>query len=178
MNVIKVHDKSFRPFIPFEKIEEQVKRIAFEINRDLEGQKPLFLAILNGSFMFAADLLKHIDLNCEISFVKLASYSGTQSTENVRQLIGFDEDIYGKTIVVIEDIIDSGLTMERVLEQLKDLGAHDVKVATLLFKPNAFKRDYDVHYKGFDIGNEFIIGYGLDYNRQGRNLKDIFIIEE
>ena len=178
MNVIKVHDKSFRPFIPFEKIEEEVKRIALEINSDLEGQKPLFLAILNGSFMFAADLLKHIDLNCEISFVKLASYSGTHSTENVRQLIGFDEDIYGKTIVVIEDIIDSGLTMERVLEQLKDLGAHDVKVATLLFKPNAFKRDYDVHYKGFDIGNEFIIGYGLDYNRQGRNLKDIFIIEE
>jgi len=178
MKIIKIHDKEFKPFIPFEKIEEQTKRIASEINKDLEGQTPLFLSILNGSFMFAADLLKHIDLKCEISFVKLASYDGTTSTQNVRQLIGFDEDIYGKTIVVIEDIIDSGLTMERVLAQLKDMGAHDVRVATLLFKPGAFKRDYDIHYKGFDIGNEFIIGYGLDYNRQGRNLKDIFIIEE
>jgi len=178
MNVIQVHDKKFRPFIPFKKIEEQTIRIANEINHDLKDQTPLFLSILNGSFMFAADLLKHVTLDCEISFVKLASYSGTTSTENVRQLIGFDEDIYGKTIVVIEDIIDSGLTMERVLEQLSDLGAHDVRVATLLFKPNAFKRDYEVHYKGFDIGNEFIIGYGLDYNRQGRNLKDIYIIEE
>ncbi len=178
MNIIEVHDKKFRPFIPFEKIEEQVKRIAWEINHDLDGTTPLFLSVLNGSFMFAADLLKHITLNCEISFVKLASYSGTSSTQNVRQLIGFDEDIYGKTIVVIEDIIDSGLTMERVLAQLKDMGAHDVKVATLMFKPNAFKRDYEIHYKGFDIGNEFIIGYGLDYNRQGRNLKDIYIIEE
>lgn len=178
MNAIQVHDKKFKPFISFEKLEEQTIRIAREINQDLKGQTPLFLSILNGSFMFAADLLKHITLDCEISFVKLASYSGTSSTQNVRQLIGFDEDIYGKTIVVIEDIIDSGLTMERVLEQLNDLGAHDVRVATLLFKPNAFKRDYDVHYKGFDIGNEFIIGYGLDYNRQGRNLKDIYIIEE
>lgn len=178
MNVIQVHDKKFKPFIPFEKIEEQTIRIANEINRDLKGQSPLFLSILNGSFMFAADLLKHITLDCEISFVKLASYSGTRSTENVRQLIGFDEDIYGRTVVVIEDIIDSGLTMERVLEQLEDMGAHDVKVATLLFKPDAFKRNYEVHYKGFDIGNEFIIGYGLDYNRQGRNLKDIYIIEE
>ena len=178
MNVIQVHDKKFRPFIPFKKIEEQTIRIANEINHDLKDQTPLFLSILNGSFMFAADLLKHVTLDCEISFVKLASYSGTTSTENVRQLIGFDEDIYGKTIVVIEDIIDSGLTMERVLEQLSDLGAHDVRVATLLFKPNAFKRNYEVHYKGFDIGNEFIIGYGLDYNRQGRNLKDIYIIEE
>jgi len=178
MDIIKVHDKKFRPFIPFEKIEEQVKRIAWEINHDLKGTTPLFLSVLNGSFMFAADLLKHITLNCEISFVKLASYSGTSSTQNVRQLIGFDEDIYGKTIVVIEDIIDSGLTMERVLAQLTDMGAHDVRVATLMFKPNAFKRDYEIHYKGFDIGNEFIIGYGLDYNRQGRNLKDIYIIEE
>jgi hypoxanthine phosphoribosyltransferase len=178
MNVIKVHDKLFRPFIAYEKIEEQVKRIAWEINKDLEGQAPLFLSILNGSFMFAADLLKNITLDCEISFVKLASYSGTESTQQVRQLLGFDEDIYGRTIVVVEDIVDSGLTMERVLEQLKDMGAHDVKVATLMFKPDAFKGDYDIHYKGFDIGNEFIIGYGLDYNRQGRNLKDIYIIEE
>jgi len=178
MNVIKVHDKIFRPFIPFEKIEEQVKRMAWEINKDLEGQVPLFLSVLNGSFMFAADLLKNITLDCEISFVKLASYSGTESTQLVRQLIGFDEDIYGRTIVVVEDIVDSGLTMERVLEQLKDMGAHDIKVATLMFKPDAFKGDYEIHYKGFDIGNEFIIGYGLDYNRQGRNLKDIYIIEE
>ncbi|PLX05170.1 MAG: hypoxanthine phosphoribosyltransferase [Marinilabiliales bacterium] len=178
MNVIKVHDKLFRPFIPFEKIEEQVKRMAWEINKDLEGQVPLFLSVLNGSFMFAADLLKNITLDCEISFVKLASYSGTESTQLVRQLIGFDEDIYGRTVVVVEDIVDSGLTMERVLEQLKDMGAHEIKVATLMFKPDAFKGDYDIHYKGFDIGNEFIIGYGLDYNRQGRNLKDIYIIEE
>ncbi|PLX11227.1 MAG: hypoxanthine phosphoribosyltransferase [Marinilabiliales bacterium] len=178
MNVIKVHDKQFRPFIPYEKIEDEVKRMAWEINNDLEGKTPLFLSVLNGSFMFAADLLKNITLDSEISFVKLASYSGTESTQLVRQLIGFDEDIYGRTVVVVEDIIDSGLTMERVLEQLKDMGAHEIKVATLLFKPEAFSRDYEIHYKGFDIGNEFIIGYGLDYNRQGRNLKDIYIIEE
>ncbi len=122
--------------------------------------------------------LKKIKLDCEVSFVKLASYEGTKSTENVRQLIGFDEDIKGRTIVIVEDIIDSGITMENVLGQLDRMGAGDVRIATLLFKPDAFKKSYKIDYIGIEIPNDFIVGYGLDYDNQGRNLKDIYKIVE
>ena len=128
--------------------------------------------------MFASDLLKKVELPCEISFVKLASYEGTSSTETVRQLIGFDEDLTGRSVVIIEDIIDSGITMENVLGQLETMGAEDVKIATLLFKPDAFRKDYKIDYVGLDIPNDFIVGYGLDYDGQGRNLKDIYKITD
>ncbi len=178
MSKIKIHDKYFEPFIPFEKIETAISKVAENINNDLEGRTPIFLVILNGSFMFAGDLLKKINLPCEVSFVKLASYVGTKSTEKVRQLIGFDEDIVGRTIVIVEDIIDSGITMENVLGQLDSMGAADVRIATLLFKPEAFQKSYDIDYIGLDIPNDFIVGYGLDYDSQGRNLKDIYKITD
>lgn len=178
MGVIKIHDKYFEPFIPFEKIDKAVKKVAENINKDLEGRTPIFLVILNGSFMFAGDLLKYIELPCEVSFVKLASYEGTKSTEKVRQLIGFDEEISGRTIIIIEDIVDSGITMENVLSQLDSMGAGDVRIATLLFKPQAFQKSYKIDYIGLEIPNDFIVGYGLDYDAQGRNLRDIYKITE
>jgi hypoxanthine phosphoribosyltransferase len=128
--------------------------------------------------MFAGDLLKKIEVPCEVSFVKLTSYAGTKSTEKVRQLIGFNEDITGRTIIIVEDIIDSGITMENVLGQLEKMGAVDVRIATLLFKPEAFQKSYKIDYVGIDIPNDFIVGYGLDYDSQGRNLKDIYKIIE
>lgn len=178
MNNIKIHDKYFEPFILFEKIDAANSRLAKKINKDMEGRTPIFLVILNGSFMFAGDLLKKIELQCEVSFVKLASYEGTKSTEKVRKLIGFDEDIKGRTIIIIEDIIDSGITMENVLGQLESMGAADVRIATLLFKPEAFQKSYNIDYVGLEIPNDFIVGYGLDYDSQGRNLKDIYKIIE
>ena len=176
MEKIKIHDKYFKPFIDRKEIDKAVQKIADNINRDYEGKVPLFLVILNGSFMVAADLLKKITVECEISFVKLASYSGTQSTETIRELIGFDEDIRGRDIIIIEDIIDTGLTMERVLHQLKEKGAASVKISTLLFKPEAFKKSYSIDYIGKEIPNRFIVGYGLDYDRRARNLPDIYVI--
>lgn len=178
MSIIKIHDKYFKPYLSSDKIDKAITKIADEINKDLEGQTPLFLVILNGAFMFASDLLKKIEISCEISFVKLASYQGTSTTEKVRQLIGFDEEIAGRTIIIVEDIVDSGITMESVLGQLDKLGAADVRIATMLFKPKAFRKSYDVHYIGLEIPNDFIVGYGLDYDGQGRNLKDIYKITE
>ncbi len=178
MGKIKVYDKYFKPFISREDIDKAVQKIADKINHDFYGKIPLFLIILNGSFMVAADLLKKINLECEVTFVKLASYAGTQSSEIVRELIGFDEDIKGREIIIVEDIIDSGLTMERVLEQLKNMGAKEVKISTLLFKPAAFKKSFTIDYIGKEIPNDFIIGYGLDYNRRARNLPDIYKITD
>ena len=175
---VKIHDKEFAPFISYEKIDKTISAIASQMNQELRDKNPLFIAVLNGSFMFASDLFHKLDFSCEITFVKLASYSGTKSTENVRQLIGLDEDIVGRNVVVIEDIIDSGLTMERILAQLQMIGAADIKIATLLYKPNAFKGHYSIDYVGLEIGNEFIVGYGLDYDKQGRNFKDIYKIVE
>ncbi len=178
MNKIKIHDKYFEPFIVFDEIDKATIKLADSINKDLSGKTPIFLVILNGSFMFAGDLLKKIELSCEVSFVKLSSYVGTKSTEKVRQLIGFDEDIKGRTIIIVEDIIDSGITMENVLGQLDSMGAAEVHIATLLFKPKAFKKSYKVDYVGIEIPNDFIVGYGLDYDNQGRNLRDIYKIVE
>lgn len=175
---IKVHDKIFEKTIDFKEIDTAIEKIANRMNQELRDKNPIFLSVLNGSFMFSADLFKKLDFSCEVSFVKLASYSGTRSTESVRQLIGIDEDIVGRNIVIIEDIIDSGLTVERILTQLKMVGAAEIKVATLLYKPKAFKGDYTIDYIGLEIGNDFIVGYGLDYDKQGRNFKDIYKIVE
>lgn len=177
-NTIKVHDKTFKKSIPFEQIDQHIQAIADQLNIEMKDKDPLFLSVLNGAFMFSSELFKKLNFTCEISFVKLASYSGTSSTETVRQLIGFDEDIKGRNIVIIEDIVDSGLTMERILEQLKIMKAAEVKIATLLLKPEAFKGSYKVDYVGLEIPNDFIVGFGLDYNKQGRNYKDIYKIVE
>lgn len=176
MSRIKVHDKEFEIYIPQDQIERAIKKVADNINRDYAGKNPLFLVVLNGAFMFAAELFKNIEIECEISFVKLSSYTGTSSTSVVRELIGLDHSIAGRNVVLVEDIIDSGLTMLFTIEKLKKLQANDVKIATMLFKPKAFQYSFPIDYVGLEIPNDFIIGYGLDYNEHARNLPDIYKI--
>ncbi len=176
MNNIKVRDKEFSLFLSAEEIDKGVEIVAEMINQDMEGRDPLFLCILNGAFIFASDLLKKVTVDCEISFVKLSSYVGTQTTNTVRELIGLDQVLYGRTVVIVEDIIDTGVTMAYTLEKLRKLGASDVRIATLLFKPEAFKKNYAIDYVGIVIPNDFIVGYGLDYDGHGRNYPDIYKI--
>jgi hypoxanthine phosphoribosyltransferase len=152
--------------------------MAEKINRELGDKNPLMICILNGSFMFSADLMKLVDFPCEISFVKLSSYQGTSSTGKVKQLIGLNEEIEGRTVVLLEDIVDTGTTIENLVAQLEAQNPTDVKVATLLFKPEACQREVKLDYVGLRIPNEFIVGYGLDYNGYGRNLPDIYTVTE
>ena len=179
MNIIQVQDKSFSIFIKAEEIEKAVDNIASQINTDLKGKDPLFLVVLNGAYMFASDLMKKVTIPSELSFVKLSSYIGTKTTSVVRELIGLDEVLTDRTVVILEDIIDTGITMGVTTEKLKKLGAEDVRIATLLFKPDAFKMNYHIDYTGINIPNDFIVGYGLDYNGYGRNYPEIYkILEE
>ena len=178
MDKIKVRDREFAVSIPEEKIKTRVAEIAAQISHDLEGKCPLFLAVLNGSFVFAADLLRGIDTPCEISFVRMASYEGTSSTGDVKQLIGLKEDIKDRTVVIVEDIIDSGLTMVHLLDLLKEKQPADIKIAALLVKPGNLKVNLDIPYCCFEIPNDFIVGYGLDYDGEGRNLPSIYTVTE
>lgn len=178
MDKIKVRDREFAVSIPEEKIKARVAEIAAQISHDLEGKRPLFLAVLNGSFVFAADLLRGIDTPCEISFVRMASYEGTSSTGVVKQLIGLKEDIKDRTVVIVEDIIDSGLTMVHLLDLLKEKQPADIKIAALLVKPGNLKVNLDIPYCCFEIPNDFIVGYGLDYDGEGRNLPSIYTVTE
>ncbi|NOX86800.1 MAG: hypoxanthine phosphoribosyltransferase [Chlorobi bacterium] len=177
-NIIQLHDKKFEPFISYEQIDRAIQYIADRLNKEMKGKNPLFVPVLNGAFMFAGDLFKKLDFPCEISFVKFSSYVGTTSTEDVKQLLGFETDVKGRTVVIVEDIIDTGLTIHKIIDQLKQKEAREVKIATLLFKPDAFKGNYKVDYIGMKIPNDFIVGYGLDYNQYGRNYKDIYKIVE
>ncbi len=177
MKKVKIHDKEFELFIPYEKIRSVVEDLAERMNKDLDGKNPLFICILNGSFVFAAELYKRIGLiDSEITFVKLASYEGEKSTGTVKQLIGFNEEIKGRTVVVLEDIVDTGITINNIMEQLKKMGPKDIKVATLLLKPDALTMEVDLDYVGLEIPNDFIVGYGLDYDGKGRNLIDIYTV--
>lgn len=176
MKKIHVRDREFTVSIPEAAIMQRVAQVAEQINNDLKDENPLFLAVLNGSFMFAADLLRGISIPCEISFVRMASYEGTSSTGKVKELLGLNEDISGRSIVVVEDIIDSGLTMKHLLQTLQQKGPKQVKVASLLVKPGNLKVDLDVSYCCFEIPNDFIVGYGLDYDGYGRNLRDIYTV--
>ena len=178
MDKIKVRDREFAVSIPEEKIKARVAEVAAQISHDLEGKRPLFLAVLNGSFVFAADLLRGIETPCEISFVRMASYEGTSSTGAVKQLIGLKEDIKDRTVVIVEDIIDSGLTMVHLLELLKEKQPADIKIAALLVKPGNLKVELDIPYCCFEIPNDFIVGYGLDYDGEGRNLPSIYTVTE
>lgn len=178
MENIKVRDREFAVSIPEEKIKARVAEVAAQISHDLEGKRPLFLAVLNGSFVFAADLLRGIKTPCEISFVRMASYEGTSSTGAVKQLIGLKEDIKDRTVVIVEDIIDSGLTMVHLLELLKEKQPADIKIAALLVKPGNLKVELDIPYCCFEIPNDFIVGYGLDYDGEGRNLPSIYTVTE
>lgn len=178
METIKIKDKHFAVSIPEEKILKEVDRLAAQLSSDLEGKNPLFLAVLNGSFIFAADLFRRITIPAEISFVKLASYEGTASTGVIKEVIGLSENIAGRTIVIIEDIIDTGYTMQKLLENLGTRAPKAIHVCTLLLKPEKLKVELDVKYVALEIPNDFIIGYGLDYDGFGRNLKDIYTVVE
>jgi len=175
---IKVHDKEFEIFIPSRKIQKTIDKMAGDIKRDLKDKHPLFLVVLNGAYIFAADLIRRMDFDCEVSFVKLSSYVGTQTTSTVRELIGLDEVLTGRTVVIVEDIIDTGITMANTIPKLKKLQAAEVKLAALLFKPDAFQMDYKIDYVGMEIPNDFIVGYGLDYDGLARNYPDIYKIVE
>ena len=173
-NVIQVKDKQFAVSIPEEKIREQVKRVAAEINRDYAGQHPIFLAVLNGSFIFAADLLREVTLPCEVSFVRLASYEGMGSTGEIREIMGLNVDITGRPVIVVEDIVDTGLTMAHMLETLRKQNPAHIDICTLLLKPGKLQVHLDIRYCCMEIPNDFIVGYGLDYDGYGRNTKDIY----
>lgn len=179
MKNVTIIDKEFELFIPYEKIRAIVEVMAEKMNNDLKDKNPLFICILNGSFMFAAEIFKRISLlDAEISFIKLASYSGTHTTGTVRQLIGLNEDLTGRTIVVLEDIVDSGITIANTIEQIKAKNPAEIKIATLLMKPDSLQVEVDLDYVGMEIPNDFIVGYGLDYNGRGRNLIDIYKVIE
>ncbi|MBR3857262.1 MAG: hypoxanthine phosphoribosyltransferase [Bacteroidaceae bacterium] len=174
--IIKVKDKSFTVTISERAIKRQIKRIADQINRDYEGKRPVFLAVLNGSFIFAADLLREIDLPCEISFVKLASYEGTNTTGSVREVIGLNIDITGRPVIIVEDIVDTGLTMAHMLDTLKKQNPESIDICTLLLKPSKLQVKLDIRYCCKQIPDDFVVGYGLDYDGFGRNTKDIYTI--
>ena len=178
METIKVKDKQFSISISEDKVLAEVERVAACLNRDLEGKDPLFLCVLNGSFMFAADLFRRIDIPAQISFVKLASYEGTSTTGKVKELVGLAEDITGRTVVVIEDIVDTGYTMQKLIDDLKSRGPKEVHICTLLLKPENLKVPLDIKYVALEIPNDFIVGYGLDYDGYGRNLRDIYTVVE
>lgn len=177
MQTIQVLDKTFSESIPEADIMREVKRVAAEISRDYAGKQPVFLAVLNGSFIFAADLLREVDLPCEISFVKLASYEGTSTTGKVREVIGLNIDITNRPVIIIEDIIDTGLTMAHMIETLKNQKPASIDICSLLVKPGKLQVALDVRYCCMEIPNDFIVGYGLDYDGFGRNTKSIYTVQ-
>jgi hypoxanthine phosphoribosyltransferase len=169
-------DKKFREMIPGDVISKRIDVIAEEINRDFAGKDIVFLGILNGAFLFAAELFKRINLKASISFVKLASYEGTRSSGSVKELIGWNEDISNRQVIIIEDIVDTGHTLELIVGELKVRKVAGIKVATLLFKPHAYKKKIPVDYIGFEIPNDFVVGFGLDYDGYGRNLPSVYTL--
>jgi len=176
METIQVRDRKFKISIPEQRIKSRVAEVAAQISADLHDAHPLFLAVLNGSFVFAADLMRGITTDCEITFVKMASYAGTSSTGSVTDLIGLNEDLTGRTVVIVEDIIDSGLTMQHLLTALKEKNPREIRIAALLVKPDKLEVKLDIPYCCFRIPNDFIVGYGLDYDGEGRNLPHIYTV--
>lgn len=176
MSRVTIKDKTFETSIPESEILQRVKAVAARINKDMEGKNPLFLAVLNGAFVFAADLMREITIPCEISFVKLASYQGTTSTGKVTEVIGINEDLAGRDIIIVEDIVDTGLTMKRMVETLGTRKPASIHICALLLKPDKLQVDLNIEYAAMEIPNDFIVGYGLDYDQQGRNLKDIYTL--
>ncbi|MET0465893.1 MAG: hypoxanthine phosphoribosyltransferase [Chitinophagaceae bacterium] len=178
MALINVLDKSFEPYLPEEMIQQRVKELAAKINEDYAGKRPYFVAILNGSFMFASDLFKHLTVDADICFIKLASYKGMQSSGKVLTTIGLDEDLFGKDVIIVEDIVDTGKTLHHFLPRLEHQQPRSLRIATLLHKPDATEFPLSLAYVGFEIPNKFVVGYGLDYDGLGRNLKEIYQVRE
>lgn len=175
---IKLQDKTFRVMIPAEQIDKAIGDVATQLNERYEGRIPVFLGVLSGSFLFLSDLVRKIDFDSRLAFVKLSSYEGTQSTGEVRQELGVDFDIEGQDIIIVEDIVETGHSMNHLLDYLQQKNPASIVICTLFYKPDKFLYDFPIDYKAFVIGNEFIVGYGLDYNQLGRNLKDIYVIDE
>lgn len=173
---ITIKDKQFRPYITQERVADVVRGVAKKINAELKNDFPFFVVVLNGAFMFAADLLREITIPCGISFIKVASYQGTTSSGKISELIGLNEDIAHRNIVIVEDIVDTGVTLEHVTTLLRKREAGQIRVATLLMKRGSYTKDIPVDYVGFEIDNRFVVGYGLDYEGMGRNLKDLHIL--
>lgn len=178
MNTVQVKDKQFALYISEEKLLTRVKELADQMNADLAGKNPLFLVVLNGSFVFAADLLRDITIPCEITFVRVASYEGVSSTGEVKQLLGLTQNIEGRTVVIVEDIIDTGFTMKELLRMLEEKHPAEIHISSLLVKPGNLQVDLNIPYRCFDIENDFIVGYGLDYDHEGRNLRHIYQVVE
>jgi len=177
MSLITVNDKNFVPYLSAAQLNEQVKRLGQEINRDYAGKKPLFIAILNGSFMFASDLFKELNCEPEICFIKLASYKGTRSTGNVITSIGLDESLKERHVIILEDIVDTGKTLSEFLPQLHDQQPASLKIVALLQKPEALQHHIHIDYLGFEVPNKFLLGYGLDYDGLARNFKEIYQLQ-
>ena len=176
METIQIKDRQFKMSIPESEIQQAVKSVAEQMNKDLEGANPLFICVLNGAFMFAGDLMKYFTLPCEITFIKLTSYAGLYTSGDVKEIMGLSESVIDRNVVVVEDIVDTGITMDRILTSLNAKGAKSIKVATFLQKPDALQRDITVDYAAIKIPNDFIVGYGLDYDGYGRNLRDIYTV--
>jgi len=178
MGKITIKDKTFKPYISAEELQTSISKVANEINTHYIGKSPIFIGVLNGSFMFMSDLLKEINLQCMVSFVKLASYEGTTTTGKVNELIGLNEDIEGQDIILVEDIVDTGNTLVKLYEILQNKKVNSIKIASLLFKPEAYHKPYPIDYIGKEIPNAFVLGYGLDYDGYGRNLSSIYVLDE
>ena len=176
MEKVKIHDKEFRISIPSEKIQQRIAELGRQISTEMNGKKPLFVAVLNGAFLFAADLLKKVTCECEITFVRVSSYSGTQSSGVVKNVVGLSENIEGRTLILIEDIVDTGDTVMYLLSELKKKSPKEIRLASLLLKPKALRHELKVDYTGFEVPNDFLVGYGLDYDGLGRNLNDIYTL--
>jgi hypoxanthine phosphoribosyltransferase len=176
MKEITILDKTFRELIPEETILRRVDELAKQISSEMSGKDVVFLGILNGAFMFASDLFKRIDFGAKISFVKLASYEGTSSSGSIKELIGWNEDIKKKSVVIIEDIVDTGHTLERIVDELTIRKASEIRIATMFFKPGAYKKNIHLDYVGIEIPDNFVVGYGLDYNGYGRNFPSVYTL--
>jgi hypoxanthine phosphoribosyltransferase len=176
--MIHLHDKTFEPFISSDEIDFAIKNMAKQMDDDFFDDTPIFIGVLNGSFMVMSDLMKHYRGMCEVSFIKVASYEGTKSTNEVKQLIGINENLEGKTVVIVEDIVDTGNTIEELKAIFKEKKVKHLKIATLFFKPEAYKKDRKIDYVGIRIPNKFIVGFGLDYDGLGRNLPDVYQLAE
>ena len=176
MSRVTIKDKTFETSMPEAQIKWRVKELAQQISKDMEGKNPLFLAVLNGAFIFAADLMREMTIPCEISFVKLASYQGTTSTGKIQEVLGINENLSGRTVIILEDIVETGLTIKRMIESIGTRNPASVHVCTLFFKPERLQEELNLEYVAFSIPNDFILGYGLDYDQQGRGLKDLYTL--
>lgn len=178
MSTIRIHDKDFEQFISAAQIQERVTQLGVMLNTDYFDKRPVFIGVLNGAFLFMADLIKHVSVECELSFIKLSSYSGTETTGQVKEMIGLNHEITGRDVVIIEDIVDTGDTAMYLTRELKKKNPTSIRFATLLLKPKALKQDFKPDYTGFEIEPDFVVGYGLDYDGLGRNLNDIYRLQK